>query len=263
MVKLQDRFPAPSLAWIAAGGIESNLESHLVATGVLPADQAGLLVVLTRLQSATAEVQATIQRMLAPPDVPELVHAIDVSSYQSRDLTAILDGLEPRPTHVVVRLYQAAELPSQEHSLAQIESARANGCTVGAYVWLYAGLDPRSQVRDVLALAARAQLRIPVLWLDVEPEADGSLPDVLEIRTAIGACWLAGVRAGIYSGSWAWPKLGSPTEFAEEGVPLWTADYNGQPTLGVPLYGGWTEVQGHQYQGSPIDRSVFRGKVTR
>ena len=95
--------------------------------------------------------------------MPALVHAIDVSSHQPRDLSAIIG--QHRPAHVVVRMYLPEESPPQEHSVAQVESARANGCSVGAYVWAYRSSDPRETVRDGLALARRCGLEPPVLWI--------------------------------------------------------------------------------------------------
>ena len=45
--------------------------------------------------------------------------------------------------------------------------------------------------------------------------------------------------------------------------PLWTAFYDGRPTLDVPLYGGWERAVGHQYAGTTaaygtqVDLNVF------
>jgi GH25 family lysozyme M1 (1,4-beta-N-acetylmuramidase) len=162
---------------------------------------------------------------------------------------------------VVVRLYQPSERPPQAHSLAQIESARANGCTVGGYLWLYTSDDPRRQVREAVALAERARLRLPVLWLDVEPYLDGSLPSVAQIREAVDECRRLRVSPGIYTGAWVWGRLGDTTEFAS--LPLWVAQYDGRSSLEeVRLFGGWSAAAGKQYADQPLDRDVFGEEVT-
>lgn len=183
-----------------------------------------------------------------------------MASYQPRDLTALIRN--HRAQHVVVRLYQPPEHPPQDHSLAQIESARANGCTVGGYLWLYRDLDPKRQVFDAVSLAQRAGVALPVLWLDIEPYTDGSLPSVYQIHQAVDEARRLGMRPGIYTGAWVWPRLGNPTAFAD--LPLWAAEYNHTPDLeSVRLFGGWERASGHQYSDDPVDQNVFAAEVIR
>lgn len=185
--------------------------------------------------------------------------AIDVSNHQAADLSAYLD--EYHPAHVVVKLYQTIEVRGgRAHAKQQLASAREHGCTVGGYLWLYASVAPRRQVEDALSLAAEAGVILPVLWLDVEPYTDDSLPSVEQITQAVEVAQALGARPGIYTGAWVWPRLGNPTRFAK--LPLWTADYNGRADLDVPLYGGWEFASGHQYRGDPLDLNVFLASVT-
>lgn len=186
---------------------------------------------------------------------------IDVSSYQPTDLSALIarTGAE----HVVVRMYQATVEGAvlQAHSAAQVQSALASGATVGGYCWLYASVDPAQQVNEAIALARSCGLTLPVLWLDIEPYTDGSLPNAQQIQAALDACTAAGVRGGIYSGLWVWPRLGSPSF---PGVPLWYAVYDGVAALDQQPFGDMA-LDGKQYADhdavGPIDLDVFGAEV--
>jgi GH25 family lysozyme M1 (1,4-beta-N-acetylmuramidase) len=187
------------------------------------------------------------------------VSAIDVASWQPRDLSTLI--AEFRPAHVVVKLYLPGEVISQDHTRSQVESARANGCTVGGYVFCYAAFDPRQTVRDALALARSCGLRLPVLWLDAETY-EGTWPDVAWLREAVDECRVQGVQPGIYTGRWFWEGyLGNPEDFGD--LPLWTAEYQDGPDIeGLTLYGSWRRASGHQWTSTPVDQNVFREAVT-
>jgi cell wall-associated NlpC family hydrolase len=207
---------------------------------------------------ALGGVAAPVQPPIAAST--DLVRGIDVASYQPTDLTDLIRQTGAR--HVVVKLYQSVEriggrMTGAEHSRAQIASARANGCTVGGYLWGYAERDPVVSVRDALALAQSAGITLPILWLDIEPYTDGSIPSVDWIRAALAECEAQGVRGGIYSGAWVWPRLGNPSL---PDVPLWTAIYDGSPALDVAAYGGMRLV-GKQYGTTPCDTNVFLPEV--
>jgi hypothetical protein len=189
-----------------------------------------------------------------------LVQAIDVSSHQPRDLSAIIR--QHRPDHVIVRMYLPEENPPQEHSIAQVESARENGCSVGAYVWAYRSSDARQTIRDGLALARRCGLEPPVLWIDCETYLDVDPgPDATWLREAVDECRRAGVQPGIYTGGWWWrDKLGNSTEFAD--LPLWAAEYcEPRDPASCTLFGGWTRAAGKQWTENPVDRSTFLAEV--
>lgn len=183
-----------------------------------------------------------------------MVRAIDVSSAQPRDLTALIQKFQPQ--HVVVKLAQALEHTGlQDVSRNQIASVLANGCTVGGYMWLYKDLDPYLAVADVLKLARSCGVKLPVLWLDVETYTDGTIPGPGTIQAALNECDEEGVIGGIYTSRSMWQRIGSPSMFGDS--PLWVADYNEKADLDVVLFGAWTEAKGHQYTSTPIDQSVF------
>lgn len=188
---------------------------------------------------------------------------IDVASYQPTDLTALIAKAEA--AHVVIRMYQASVEGAslQAHSRAQVESARANGCSVSTpYLWLYANVDPTQQVNEALDLAQSCGITPTLLFLDIEPYTDGSLPGTSMIQAALDACNARGIRGAIYSGAWVWPRLGNPSF---PGVPLWYAVYDGVAALDQQPFGGMVLV-GKQFSdklpsGEAIDLDVFDGSV--
>lgn len=193
-----------------------------------------------------------------PPIEIGLIEGIDVSSYQPRDLSGLIALSGAR--HVVVKLYQSFEIPPQEHSIDQIESARLEGATAGGYFWLYrvAPADARAQVRGALAVADEAGLALPVLWVDVEDYTDGTIPTARQVSDALDECAKHSVLGGVYWNEGIWRRLGSP-DFG--GVPLWAADWDEIPLLDTPAFGDMILV-GKQYtstapDGSPLDRNVF------
>jgi hypothetical protein len=171
-----------------------------------------------------------------------------------------------------VKLYLPEESISPDHARAQIASARAAGCTVGGYVWCYGTLDPRKTVRDAIALARSANLALPVLWLDCEKYTDSRGvtdpgPDAVWLRAAIDESRKLGVRPGIYTGGWWWHEVMANTrEFSD--VPLWAAEYDGNPDLAdFAPFGGWTRASGKQWaeklpSGAGLDQDVFLDEVS-
>lgn len=159
-------------------------------------------------------------------------------------------------------MYQSVELSGQgaQFSVEQAKTANEKGCSTSGYIWLYAGIDGARQVDDALVTASKAQLPLgPTnpIWLDCERyDADGSNPSLLIIRQAVAECQRRGVTIGIYTGKGWWTaRVGNSTEFSA--LPLWDASYSIPQSLGNPGYGGWESRAGHQYQGSPVDRSIF------
>lgn len=195
----------------------------------------------------------------------DLVQAIDVSSHQDHDLTALIQQYQP--SHVVVKCYQSVEARFQQCTLDQMASSQANGCSVGGYVWLYGGLDPAQQITDALAIAAVAGVTLPILWLDLETykEADGSTtwPSLEETIAAVEECERRGMRAGLYTGNWFVDGYWGGHVGLLAQYPVWLADYNGVPDLDTPsLYWPPEKILGHQYSGNPIDLDVFDPSVT-
>lgn len=190
-----------------------------------------------------------------------LVPAIDVSNAQKVDLAPYIRLGQAE--HVVVKLYQTVEVAGgRTHALAQMQSALSQGCSVGGYVWLYNSVPIRQQIGDAVSLAQAAGITLPVLWLDIERYTDGTMPTEAQIRDAVAACRDLGVKPGIYTGFYIWQGLGNPSF---PGVPLWSANYDGNPSLNTPSYGDM-DLKAHQWtstapDGTGLDRSVFDSSV--
>jgi GH25 family lysozyme M1 (1,4-beta-N-acetylmuramidase) len=193
-----------------------------------------------------------------------MIRGIDVSSHQPRDLAAILAEYEVQ--HVVVKAYLPVEIIGQDYTRAQVASAQQNDCSVGFYVWAYRSVDPRATVRWGAELARSCGVEPAVLWIDCETYQGRSFdpgPDGPWLRAAIDEAQLVGMPLGIYTGWW-WIDgyyPGGVAAFAEfSHLPLWVADYDGDPDL-ANVWSGWARdgwrVLGKQYRGSPIDLDTF------
>lgn len=191
-----------------------------------------------------------------------LIDALDVSSAQPQDLSALIE--QYGPSHIVVKLYSAVEAARyQAWTLAQAKSARDNGCTVGGYIWIYSSpVDPRHTVQSALDLADQAGIALPIAWLDAETYTDGSYPTIDTLEAAADEVQRLGLKPGVYTGGWFWKgHLGNTPRLGD--LPLWSSQYDDVASLdNVTLYGGWTRerVGGKQWSGSPVDRSVFRAE---
>lgn len=162
---------------------------------------------------------------------------------------------------MIVRLYLPWERISQDHTRAQIDSARANGCTVGGYVWGYRDSPPRETIIQAVALAESCGVDLPVLWIDVE-DYEGTPPPGEDWLLEAGAeAMVWGERPGIYTGSTFWRKIGNPTSMSD--WPLWYARYDERQVIDPVDFGGWTEPSGHQFTSTPIDQDVMLESVTR
>lgn len=183
---------------------------------------------------------------------PTYIKTMDVSSHQPTDLTALIQ--ENQVEQVIVRLYLPWEQPSQDISRAQIASAKAAGCRVGGYCWLYPESDPHDTVYQAGVLARDCGLNLEHLWIDIEPYEGGPIPSVDRIRTALNTCAAYGIQGGIYTSEWCWAHGNQFTD-----IPLWAAQYDGiaDPNVFTP-FGGWSACAAKQYQGDPIDLSAWR-----
>ena len=187
-----------------------------------------------------------------------IVKAVDVASYQPRDLSAIIS--EHQPQHCIIHLYHDQESPPFAHSAAQVQSALDNGCTVGGYCFLYPGTDMVRMVNSVADRCASIGLVLPILWLDVE-SFNGQDITPGDLAAAVSHSDALGIPTGIYTSREMWRRIGSPTGF--QGLPLWAAQYDGQPTLesllpvpNLPL------AVAHQYRGDPLDLNVMLEEYT-
>ena len=197
---------------------------------------------------------------LGNPEPPsqQIVSVIDVSSHQSTDLTSYINQFNP--DHIIIKFYQDIEFAgSQDVTRQQVASAQAHNVSVGGYGWLY-----RSQghnINSCLDLAAELNIRLPILWIDVEPY-NGVYPKLQDIEDAVEVCVNRSQPCGIYTGKWVWDALGNPYYWSY--LPLWHSHYGIEPSLTLSNpYGGWTTCVGHQYTSTPIDQNIFDVQYTK
>lgn len=191
----------------------------------------------------------------------DLVDAIDVSNFQPRDLTQIINDVNP--SHVIVRLFLPEETPSQGHSLSQLHSAKANNCTTGGYFWLYNGMNPEDSVQDALELYKWANVgKIPVLWHDIEPYKY-TIPTVREIREAVNYCDAQGVQPGLYIAKWVVDAYYPNGQLAEFGyLPHLLAYYDYDPDIDPQDLGYEYVLAGQQYADWPVDLDIMYKEFT-
>lgn len=197
--------------------------------------------------------------------------AIDVSSHQPRDLTALIQT--HRPDHVIVKLYMPWENVAWATTAAQVSSARANGCTVGGYVWAYRSADPIATIDAVIERCASIDLVLPLLWIDCETynDAQGRVidpgPDSEWLARAVDhAERVYQMKCGIYTGRW-WVRdhfPGGESAFAGfNRLPLWLSYYDAMPDIDAwTPFSGFTQIAAKQWTSSPVDQNVIRAEYT-
>lgn len=217
--------------------------------------------------SATAFLTASGHH--SEPEPMPILKAIDVSSHQPKDLTDII--AQHQPQHVIVKIYTSAENIPFSHTAAQVASAKANGCTVGGYVWAYRSVDPIRTIDDVVARCASINLVLPLLWIDCEtydgPPFDPG-PDANWLARAVDhAENTYGMKCGIYTGQW-WIRghfPGGEPGFAQfSRLPLWLSEYDNDPNIDnadtIPQ--GWASLAAKQYSADGIDLNSIRSEYT-
>lgn len=199
------------------------------------------------------------------------LRAIDVASWQPRDLTQLIARHQVQ--HAIIRLYLPWESVPWDHTAAQVRSARDNAISVGGYAWAYRSISPEATIKAVITRCAEIGLVLPLLWLDCETYKgpNGTIAD-----PGPDADWLAravacaedqyGMACGLYTGAW-WIEQyfpGGADEFAKfSRLPLWIADYDGDPSLETAtIPKGWASVAAKQYADKPIDLDSIRAEYT-
>jgi hypothetical protein len=194
------------------------------------------------------------------------VHALDVASYQGRDLSAFIRAYQPE--HVVVHLYMPSEGPGPQFSRDQILCARDHGCTVGGYVFVYRPGDSVDYyLANTLELCASVGLELPICWIDCEPSVYGPGPDERWMDEWLVKAGSVGMQTGLYCNlDWFNTHPGF-AKYADV-LPLWLAHYDGVADVtSGPIPAGWSELAAKQWQVSDdgigqIDRDVFRREFT-
>ncbi len=190
--------------------------------------------------------------------------AIDISVYQRHPgrgwwRQVFSDGWE---LAIVGSWHGWSGNPYAEQNLGE---AKETGFHVATYVFL-------SAVPGAEAVG-RAQESCGAMWPElsfvaIDCEHEGIMTST--VADAVDAVEQAGLRPIIYTRKTWWEThFGNSTEFAR--LPLWTANYDEDATLGLAApYGGWTlqSVVGKQYDGTypghacelygvSVDKSMF------
>ncbi len=147
-----------------------------------------------------------------PPEPAPLVRAMDVSSHQPTDLTALIQA--HRIEHVIVRLYQPDEQPSQDITREQIASTRANGCTVGGYMWLYAAWEPRQAPAGLPSqalfkpcrLVFSMELTLPAAPAQIDPHLSWTPAEIQKYEAFYASYPSARDRASIHNRMLGYPE---------------------------------------------------------
>ena len=151
----------------------------------------------------------------------------------------------------VDRVIVGCQLPLVAREM--VTKAQAGGIEVmGVYAYLYFGLDTLRQTQNAVQVAR--EFHVPTVWLDCEStgadqEANGVTPEqrIAYLLTCVQMVETAGLKCGIYTGSWWWPgRMNNTDRFSH--LPLWHAEYpaDGHEVREVG-YGGWSKVAIHQY----------------
>lgn len=197
------------------------------------------------------------------------VRGVDLSVYQGavgrRSWVAMArDGVEV----AVVGSWHG--LRSNPHAPSNLLEARMADLTVATYMAINDSRSGRAHVEAGRAACANQWRGLRFAAIDVEVR--GVTEEILD--DALAAVEELGGRPAIYTGRWFWnwwalalghlPGLDRPRGVCRYATyPLWTALYDGRPTLDVPLYGGWQRAVGHQYAGTTpaygthVDLNVF------
>jgi GH25 family lysozyme M1 (1,4-beta-N-acetylmuramidase) len=150
--------------------------------------------------------------------------------------------------HVIIR----ASLESARHieiARAQMAFAQQAGLGLSGYLWCYWHQDPVQAVHD--CLETYRDFPFHTLWLDAEDTEGAHSPEVVIdwLRRAIEAARGRNQRVGIYTGAWFWKQyVGNSPELGD--VPLWDANYDGEPRSPFQPYGGWTSRAVHQFNSA-------------
>jgi len=161
-------------------------------------------------------------------------------------------------------------LRSNLHAPSNLLEARMADLTTATYIAVNGDRPGRDHVES--GRAACAARWKPLNFVAIDVEIRGVTEEILD--HALARVKELGGRPAIYTGRWFWnwwalslghlPGLDRPGGVSRyASYPLWTAFYDGRPTLDVPLYGGWERAVGHQYAGTTtaygtqVDLNVF------
>ena len=188
--------------------------------------------------------------------------AIDVSNYsgeispeQARALYVV--GIR----RVIVQAVNERVLTHRQ----QIPVLLTAGFEVEGYVYVWFSADTQfvanrvewacREFDDFPGVTKRMWLDCEQTALDTPPFDHVNEPVSMHIRTAVDVTTAMGYAPGIYTAEWWWrPGASNSTEWAH--LPLWNAEYDGDPETLAVNYGGWTKATMKQYAGTSTVASV-------
>jgi hypothetical protein len=161
---------------------------------------------------------------------------------------------------VIIRGWQSfgAADPNCPHT---IYNAWAGGMShVDVYLFPCAGLGAASQVQQLVAYLQSYNATWGTIWLDIETNSSPGCgwsgdqdSNCQYIGQAIAEAQALGLAVGVYASPYMWESIpgSSCTVGADAGVPLWYADYDGQPNFNnYQPFGGWGSPAMKQYAGT-------------
>ena len=190
------------------------------------------------------------------------IEAADWSKFQPRHTSANMLALKNAGIELIIPgAWHGDAHGINPHCKDDLRLAREAGLHTATYTVLDSpqGTTAAGAVQKARQVCGEEWDHLSFVAVDVEVSGI-TIP---EIAKAIIEVERTGQRAIIYSARWFWhDRFDNPDNFKD--VPLWSADYDGDPTLDFPRpYGGWTELVGKQYSGTTtfagveMDRNSF------
>lgn len=174
--------------------------------------------------------------------------AVDVSNYTGAISEAQAEELRAAGVgRAIVQVVDPPPVYPPSVFRQQIPVLLAAGLEVEAYVYLWLGGNTAQQVLDAIAKVGAWRTHVGRLWLDAE---DVSVPEhqhanLAAIEAAVRAC---SMPTGVYTAGWWWrPYVGDSGAFAH--LPLWAAEYDGEPSMRFTPFGGWSVCAMKQHAG--------------
>lgn len=205
------------------------------------------------------------RRPVPPPPAPDpgrQVQAVDVSNWQGPIRQYLAKWAAWGVEHVVVRLStESAAL--QDMAMGQLAESHRAGLSTSGYVWCYFDQRPEPLINAALKVAQDTPgVELATVWLDAEDTVPVGTDAIAWLRAAANHLGFIGYRVGMYTAGWWWQRYGLSDGKLTD-LPLWAANYDGDPSLeAFRPFGGWTKQAGKQWTDQPLDRDTFAAWVT-
>lgn len=192
------------------------------------------------------------------------VPTLDVSSHNGYSIAGLIQQYPVE--QVLIHAYHGFESPPLgAFTRNHIKETLAAGKHPGPYYWGFRAYSPLRTLLEGWQHFIDAGVQVAVHWLDCEIYDSGDFwdpgPDAEWLRAWFAQCDQRGILSGFYTAPW-WVEQYFPGKWAAfeefKDRPVWAAGYNQSTESVVALWASHGfRVVGHQYQGSPLDLSVF------